>query len=170
MQKNYWGDFNDFRNENGLFPLSQSKDTIIENWENILPENQLTKWNWILTNEEIATSSIFTFDSSSSPYHSSKTIYYGTHLLFWKNFYGGEIDVFINPLNGDSTAELTLAYHSKDLNPGNFFYANIDTNYIDKPDIFVCGTHLHNDESDHIPQGNISKQQADNILLEWGLK
>ena len=170
IQKNYWDDFNGFRKENGLIPLTQSKDTIIENWNDILPEHNFTKWKWILTNEEIATSSTFTFDSSSIPYHSSKTIYYETQLLFWKNFYGGEIDAFINPVGSDTTIELTLVYHSKNLNPGNFFYANIDTNYTNKPDILVCGTHLRNEKSDQVPIGNITKMQADKILKQWGIR
>ena len=61
-------------------------------------------------------------------------------------------------------------HHSKNLNPGNFFYANIDTNYTNKPDILVCGTHLRNEKSDQVPIGNITKMQADKILKQWGIR
>jgi hypothetical protein len=176
LQEKYWGDFNDFRIENGIFPLYQSKDTIIENWTNILPNHKMAKWQWILTNEEIATTSTFTYDSASKPYHKSKTIIYGSQLFFWNNFYGGEMDVFINPKSPDTTIELTLSYHSRNMNPGNVFYAHFDTlftgalDYTSQTDFFYCGTSEHNDKISHFPQGNITKQEVDCLLFEWGFK
>lgn len=170
IQVKYWDDFNDFRQEKGIFPLTQSNDTIVENWGNMLSEHPYLKWKWILANEEIATTSYFVYDSiEGKPFHQSKTIIYGTHLFFWKNFYAGEIDTFINPISSDTTVELTFVYHSRYLNPGDFFYVNIDTLYSDKPDIFFCGTQLATEAITKLPVGNISKSEADEILVKWNL-
>lgn len=171
IQMHYWSDFNKTRVAKGIYPLVEAQDTITETWNNILPDNKLTKWEWILTNEEIATSSNFVYDSIKiRPYHHSKTIYYGTHLFFWKNFYGGEIDVFVNPVSSDTTIDLTIVYYSENLSSRDFFYANIDTLYPNKPNIFVCGTVFENDTIQRIPKGNISKHDADRIIMSWGIK
>lgn len=134
------------------------------------PDNPFTKWQWILSNKEIGTETHFYNDSTfDRPYHISKAIFYGTYLFFWQNFYGGEMDTFLNPIAKDTTLKLTVLYFSEDLEPGDFFYADLDTLYPGKPDIFICGTPLLENEQ-YFPRGNVSKNEADRILEMWRIK
>lgn len=69
----------------------------------------------------------------------------------------------------DTTLKLTVFYLSEELKPGDFFYADLDTLYPDKPDIFICGTPFLENER-YLPRGNISKNEADRILEMWKIK
>jgi hypothetical protein len=42
--------------------------------------------------------------------------------------------------------------------------------YTSQTDFFYCGTSEHNDKISHFPQGNITKQEVDCLLFEWGFK
>lgn len=167
----YSVEFNDERAELGVYPIGDFTNIQSTHWADIYPDDPLIRWKEILTNTEIANSTVYSNPNKSEPFHAQKTIYFGTQLCFWNNSYGGEIDIFIKPLDEDRHIELFVAYYSEALAPNGYFYAELDTVYKDRVE-FICGgveDHEH-DQQDYLPKGNFSKEQADSLLTEWRLK
>lgn len=168
----YGFDYNDNRIELGVYPIGDFQSVENDYWYDFYPDDPFKRWTEILTNTEIANTTTYTNPNiDEKPYHKQKTIYYGTHLCFWQNFYGGEIDIFVKPLDKEKHIELFVAYYSNDLEPSNYFYADLDTVYNDRLE-FICGGMDNNEheQEDNIPKGNMTKEQADKLLAEWKIK
>ena len=172
IHEKYGLHFNDKRIELGVYPIGDFQDVENDYWKDFYPDDPFKRWTEILTNTEIANSTTYTNpDTDEKPFHKQKTVFYGTHLCFLQNFYGGEIDLFVKPLDKERHIELFVAYYSDNLEPSNYFYADLDTVYNDRLE-FICGgiiDHEHYQEED-IPKGNLTKEQADNLLKEWKIK
>lgn len=153
-----------------MYPIEDFENVENQYWEDFYPDDLVKQWIEILTNTEIANLTTYSNPNrDEKPYHKEKTIFYGTHLFFWQNFYGGETDVFVKPIDNEKHIELFMAYYSDNLVPKSYFYANIDTIYKDR--IELCGAlgdHEH-DREDNIPKGNMTKDQAYDLLTEWEL-
>lgn len=172
MHDKYGPDYNDKRIELGLYPIGDFQSVENDYWDDFYPDDPFKRWTEILTNTEIANSTTYTNpNTDQKPYHKQKTIYYGTHLCFWQNFYGGETDIFVKPLDKEKHIELFVAYYSDDLKPSNYFYANLDTVYNERLEFICGGTVDHEqDQEDNISKGNMTKEQADSLLKEWKIK
>ncbi|UII23187.1 hypothetical protein [Fulvivirga ligni] len=172
IHENYGPDYNQKRIELGVYPIDDFQNKENYYWEDFYPDDPFKRWAEILTNTEIVNSTTYINpDINDKPFHKQKTVFYGTHLCFWQNFHGGEIDLFVKPLDKERHIELFVAYYSDDLEPSNYFYAELDTVHNDTPE-FICGgivDHKHHKEYD-IPKGNLTKQQADILLSEWKMK
>ena len=164
--------FNKERFELGVYPIDDFQDIKNNYWQDYYSVPPSTRRFQILTNTEIANSTTYINpDKDDKPFHKQKTVFYGTQLFFWQNFYGGETDLFVKPLDNDRHIELFVVYYSNNLDPSNYFYANLDTVNNNEPE-FICGGIVDQEynEEDGIPKGNLTKQQADKLLTEWGMK
>ncbi|NMM50857.1 hypothetical protein [Marinigracilibium pacificum] len=173
LHLNYLEDHKEFRNSKGIYPLSKANDTIVENWDNLFPDDKQYKWELILKNNPVGNQITFLYDSlATEPFHQSKTIFFDTRLFFWQNKYSGEIDVFLNPISTDTLIEMVITYNSQHYIHGEYFYANIDTIIQKEIDFFECGTASYFNAIDYMekyPKGNITKHRADEILKKWNL-
>lgn len=164
--------FDGERQKLGIYAIGQFERFEEYEWDHISQGNNYQKWKDILVNTQLANEYHYYYtQSKDSPYHESKRIVYGTQLFFWENFLGAEIDLFIKPIDSLRHIELEIIYYSKDAEPEYYFYANIDTIVdfvkIDEnvPELFSCGT----GDDENIERGDITKEEADVILKNWGL-
>lgn len=168
IHNKYGIDFNDERKELGVYPINDFRDIKNDYWNDFSPDFPLTRWTAILTNKEIGNSTTYTNpDRSDKPFRKRKTVFYGTQLCFWQNYYGGEIDLCIKPIDDIRHIELFVVYYSDNIEPKNYFYADLDTVRKNQQE-FICGTPLEDKYS--IPKGNLTKLQADKLLIEWKLR
>lgn len=173
IHKKYGTNFNTERIKLGLHPISEFHKVENTYWRDFYPEDPILRWKEILTNMEIANSTTYSnLNKNDRPFHKQKTVFYGTQVCFWQNFYGGEIDLFISPLDNKHHIELFIAYYSERLIPKNYFYANLDTVHNSELE-FICGTHFIQEGlqvESSFPKGNITKEFADKLLTEWRIK
>lgn len=166
IHNGYGVSFNDKRAELGVYPIDEFETKENSYWSDFYPDDPLMRWINILGNTEIANmTNYYNSELNNEPYHKAKTIYFGTQLCFWQNYYGGETDLFIKPLGNDDQMELYVSYFTGDESSKSYFYYNLDTVNINYPE-FICGTP---DLEGEIPKGNLTKEQADSVLLEWGI-
>lgn len=156
----------------GVYPIEGFKTDSSKYWKDYLPHHPFSQWSHILSNVEIANSTTFTNSGEGKkPYHKSKDVIFGTQLCFWQNFYGAEVDVFIKPLDSNSHVELVVTYYSKYMVPANRFFARLDTVHPEDGTFMCCMAPCEPyDTNNHLPKSNISKEQADTLLMNWGLK
>jgi hypothetical protein len=174
IHKAYNKDFNSKRQELGVYEIHSFEKLELTKWNNQYL-NSSVLFRDVILNREIANISIYSNDSIyNKPYHLEKRIYFGTYMFFWKNFYAGEIDEFISPIDKDKHVRLTITYLTDAMDQPENFYADIDTIYKKHRHIFDCGTFLNgdltDDEEPEIFKGNITIQKANEILIDWGLK
>ncbi|MGB0429734.1 MAG: hypothetical protein ACPGLV_04610 [Bacteroidia bacterium] len=174
IHKAYDEDFNAERKELGIYEIDSFNKLDLTKW-NKHYLNSIALFRDVILNREIANITTYSNDSIyNKPYHLEKRVYFGTHLFFWKNFYAGEIDEFINPIDGDKHIRLTTTYLTDAMNQPESFYADIDTIDRKHRHIFDCGTFLDGelieDEEPEFFKGNITIQRANEILIDWGLQ
>lgn len=173
IHNKYGKEFNDRRIELGVYPIDDFQTIENEYWSDYCPDDPFKRWTEILTNADIANLTIYTnSDTASKPFHKQKIVLYGTQLCFWQNYYGGEIDSYIKPIDNESYMELFVVYYSDNVEPSNYFFADLDTIYKGRPPI-VCGTPFaeeYQKANESFPRGNLTKEQADNLLIEWKIK
>jgi hypothetical protein len=160
------------RQKLGIYAIGQFERFEEYEWERICQDNTYQRWKAILANTELSNEYHYYYnESKDSPYHESKRIVHGTQLFFWNNLYAGELDMFIKPIDSLRHIELEVIYFSKETEHGGKFYAYIDTIVdfvtIDEnaPELFFCGT----GDDEHIERGDITKEEADAVLKNWGL-
>ena len=169
IHNKYGKDFNQERIGLSLYPIGNFQDVEKRYWEDFYPDNSFKRWTEILTNTEIATWT--TYNNSprdDKPFHYQKRVLFGTHLCFWQNFYEGETDLFIKPIDSERHIELFVSYYPDNLESSDYFYAYLDT--IHKS---ICGTQFVGDEQDYedyIAKRNLTKEQVDKLLTEWKIK
>ena len=165
----YKANHSTFRNSKGIYPLNGFNHSNEETWISYYDESPKSTLTWILSNEEIPTSTNFENDAIlDKPYHLSKSIHYNTFLFFWKNHYSGESDTFLNPVNDSTTILLEIRYYAKKPNIEEYFYCNLDTIIQENPKKMSCGN-VDFEPDDKINYGNIRKSTADEIINNWGL-
>ena len=156
-------------------PPSKVVHTSVTNWQNLLPDHLLTKWWWILSNEEIATYTETKYaPSDTSAYHDTRTTIFATYLNIFQNQYGAEINVFKKHLPDSLLIELTVIHHAS--YQGQASYCSFD---LDTIDLSVPWSHFdcvgiidgspHENTATSLSKGNIDQVQMQIILQEWGL-
>ncbi|UTW63064.1 hypothetical protein KFE98_02600 [bacterium SCSIO 12741] len=171
QQKKYLAQFNSYREAQGIPLLYSFKDTTSENWLTHIQNHPGLYWKWILTNSEIGTRIDFANYAKDQPYHASKSLFFANYLFFWDNYYAGENDVFINPLDDSTEVSLNIWYISKEFPDTTGFFCTLDTIDIHKPHIHLCSLSDDFDPDDPktIFTSNLSKSEADRIIESWEL-
>lgn len=168
IHSKYDESFNTNRIKLGIPPVQEFQTTHPKYWKDLHPERPVSRWIEILTNEEIVNSITYTNQQEGEkPFHQSKEVIFETRLCFWQNFYAGEIDIFVKSIDKNQRLELIIAYFSENMEPGNYFYINLDTIHSNRPGLTFVTDGF--DPEGHVSKGNTSKKQADELLLEWGV-
>jgi hypothetical protein len=168
ISTDYGFKLNDYRASRDLYLLNEAHKVEEESWFTLWPSRTLDMGKLILSNTTIPLRINYEFDRSiSNAHHVSKSVEVWTELLFWNNSYRGETDVFQKVVSEDTIIQLYLKYTPE---YKEYFYANIDTLYPNEPTELVCGTIDVSELSHGKLIGNINKDEADKILISWGLK
>ncbi len=159
-------EFNNERKKLGIYPLEDFQAIEEVNWDKLYASYTYEKWKSIITNSSIENYVQYTFPKENNhPYHKRKVVFYMTHLLFWQNYYLGELDVFNYELDSNRTIELRIIYQTANNSQSEQFYSYIDTNYSYENPNFNGG---RCEEDINLSQ-KITKNEANIILKEWGL-
>ena len=154
------------RQKLGIYAIGQFERFEESEWEHFYHDDIYRRWKGILVNTELANEYHYYYqEKKDTPYHKSKRIVYGTQLLFWQNYHGAELDMFIKPIDSLRHIELEVIYISNEMETGGNFYAYIDTIDENAPELFFCGT----EDVEDIERDSISKKESDEILKKWGL-
>lgn len=180
--KKYGSNFNIRRNEIGLKEISKNwkfKKRIWDNWNELNDENhddgKISKFVKIFSFQNIPISFLFENNSTDKKTNfRSKIISFNSNILFWKNRIESEMDIYENILDSVTTENLIVRYYFNDDN-GNTDYLEADYYQINKNEFLFCGTPaIIKREEQRISRkpyfGNITKVQADSILVEWNKK
>lgn len=177
----YATDFNPERTKIGLKQISKnwkSEKRTWDNWNELMDENYdygiISKFAKIFSLKNINTGVIYENDSSETNTNfQSKIIWLNSNILFWKNGIESEMDFYERNIDSNTVENLSIRYYFKDDNGSkNYFEAN---HSIYKLDEFICGTPAIMEREEHGISGkpyfgNITKKQADSILMKWNEK
>ena len=175
----YTSAFNPKRKEIGLKEISKNWKSEKRNWTNwneLSDENyydgKLSKFGKIFSLENITTGVIFENESLDKKTNfRSKIIWLNSNILFWENGIESEMDVYERILDSVTIENLIVRYYFKDDN-GNKDYFEADYYQINENEFEFCGTpaiiERKNQRDSGKPYfGNITKKQADSILIKW---
>jgi len=179
--KKYAFEFNSKRSKMDLKEISKNWKFEKQNWENLnelnivnIENKTISKFQKIFSLKNITTKMVFKNESiNKNENFTSKVILFNSNLLFWKNSIESEIDTYSKKTDTTTVESLSIRYYFEDDNGNkNYYEANhsvYDTN------ILYCGTDdfIKRDlqKTSRKPyHGNITKQQADSILIQWNKK
>lgn len=171
----YTDDFNLKRNAIRLRTIPKNwklEKLTWNNWDKLnFFDNELEKYAKIFSLKDINTTMSYKNDSLGSlSNYQRKIIWFNSNILFWKNEIRAEMDFYERKIDSNTIEYLTIKYHFKDENgKKNYFETNYSMNKLDE---FTCGSAIIMEKERHRMLGkpyfgNISKEQADSILIQW---
>ena len=103
----------------------------------------------------------------------NKVVWLNSNILFWKNGFESETDFYEKIVDSITTEHLDITYYHIDDNGNeNYFEVNHSVHIFDE---FYCGTPAFSRKEEQRISGkpyfgNITKKQADSILIKWNEK
>jgi hypothetical protein len=173
----YGINFNPKRAEIGLKEISEkwkSDYLIDEDYINDNPFSQL-KFKEVFSFSDLKNGIIYEKDSTDKKStFQSKMIWLNSNILLWKNGIESEMDTYEKAFDSVTTGSLFIRYYFRDDN-GNKDYFETDYYQINSNELGFCGTPaIMEREEQRISGkpyfGNITKKQADSILIKWNKK